>query len=535
MAEYTYPANVYDKPNNLLALLGGWWADTYNGNDQVKAVVMGKAQVEQQTMLDVLSLIAALSRYTVPIYHTDNWYAMYVRQSERNNVDTSLLRYGDDADYGDGDLYDVPQDRPDHAFPRPADLVTVPLILNRFTDPTLTWQAGVDYVLRDNAIIFNTNPFDDVRVAKRTVYEDGIAVDEEALLWVFRGEFDWDTVYKQFGYAIGARMQSSLGYREIMNALYDAMVGGTAKRQIMTAFSAMTGVPLVRETAETVVDIRVDRRHRLIITDQHSYSFHLNATPIVEVGDVVQRGDTLTDTLAFYEFNRGETPSDLSALAMGDGWLASCFYSELVFENKDVPLTVITDDPSGFTKLTWPLGGFPLDVDAFFDLLHARGVEEALRPVDDCEECEQVWYPPSDCDETMQSARRGTLAHLLDTRDEKIGEPTAAQLPTTINPLQFLIENVLRNNAYLVKVKVATTGTDQIGLHNARLLTKIVPPNTAMILLVEISAQADVVDVDKLTEEVSFFDGLEPLADTVPDSMVNDSRVTLRVISGTCY
>lgn len=531
---YKYPATVYDQPTALLATLGGWWADGYQGRDQVSAVVRSKSQVENQTMLDVMELIAALSRYTVPIYHKDNWYAFYLLESQRNDASTSLLRYDDaGATYDTGDLYDVPQDRPNHAFPRPDDLVDAPIMFNRFTDPTLTWETGVDYVFRDNAVIFRENPFDDVRVAKRPVYEDGVIVDQEALMWVFRGDFDWDTIYRQFGYAVGVRLQSSLGYRELLNAVWDAMVGGTSKQQVLTAFSAMSGVPLVRETQETVVDIDADRKHRLILTDQHVYKFHPDATPIVEVGDTVQRGQSLTDTLTIHEFNRGETPDTLLALAMGKGFLSSCFYSDLIFENLEVPLTVITDDPSGFTKVTWPLGGFPLDVDHFFDEMHARGVAEATRPIDECEEVETVLYPADDCDETNEYARLGTIAHLLDLRPEKVGEPTASNLPATINPLQFLVANVLRNNAYLVRVKVATTGRDKLGLYNARLLTKIVPPHTAMILLAEMTAQSDPVTVDKVQEQVAFFDGMAPLADTI--DMVDDSRVTLRVISGTCY
>lgn len=530
---YQYPATVYDQPTALLAALGGWWANDYHGRDQVGAIVRGKAQIENQTMLDVMELIASLSRYSVPIYHKDNWYALYLCESQRNDADTSLLRYDNGAVYNDGHLYDVPRDRPDHAFPRPADMVDAPIMFNRFTDPTLTWESGVDYVFRDDAVIFLVNPFDDVRIAKRPVYEDGIVVDQEAIIWVFRGDFDWDTIYRQFGYAVGVRLQSSAGYRQLLNAVYDAMVGGTARQQILSAFSAMTGVPLVLETQETVAAIDVDRNHRLIITDQHVYKFVLSATPTVVVGDVVHRGQSLTDTLTIHEFNRGETPETLLALAMGKGFLSSCFCSDLVFENLDVPLNVITDDPSGFTKLTWPLGGFPLDVEHFFDELHTRGVRAAAQPIDECEEVETVLYPADDCDEVEERVRLGTLAHLLDHRPVKVGEPTAAHLPATINPLQFLVENVLRNNAYLVRVKAATTGQDKLGLYNARLLAKIVPPNTAMILLVEITAQSDSVTVDQIQEQVTFFDGVEPISDTV--DTVNDERVTLRVISGTCH
>jgi len=86
MGHYAFPNTIYDQPQNLLAVLGSWWADDYAGRSQVGSLVRGKAQVESQTMLDLMELIAAISRLTVPIYHTDNWYPLYIRAGERNDA-----------------------------------------------------------------------------------------------------------------------------------------------------------------------------------------------------------------------------------------------------------------------------------------------------------------------------------------------------------------------------------------------------------------------------------------------------------------
>lgn len=532
MPHFPFPNTIYDEPQNLLATLGSWWADDYAGRDQVMSLVRGKAQVENQTMLDLMELIASLSRFSVPIYHTDNWFPLYLKASERNDAQTSLLRYDAGATYDAGEHYNVPTSSPFHAFPLPDKLVEAPLIMNRFTDPTLTQNSGIDYILTDDAIVFRTNPFNDPRVAKRVVYKQGVAVDTEALLWVYRGQFDWDTVYRQFAYVLGMRLQSSAGYRDIMNAVYDAMVGGTTCTDIVKAFSAMTGVPLVKEDRETIVDIVADPENLVIITDLHVYKFGLLATPLVAVGDVVYRGQPLTDALRVFELNQGVVPDQLEALALGEGLLSTCFYADLIFENVDVPLVVNERHPSGYTKVTWDLGGFPLDVEQFFDDLHARGVEEAERPLDDCETLKTVRYPASDCDEVELLGRRGTLAHLLDKRVEQVGEPKATHLPATINPLKFLIQNVLRNNAFIVRVRAASTGSGGVGLHNIRLLRKVAPPHTAMILVVDLTAAKDSVTVNNVTEQVSTFVGMEPLSDTV--DTVNDARVTIRVINGTC-
>lgn len=534
MAYLNFPNTIYDQPQNLLAVLGSWWADTYAGRDQVTTIVEGKCQLENQSMLDLMELIAALSRFTVPIYHTDNWYPLYLLASQRNDAQTSLLRYGDGVQYDNGNRYDIPQSRPAHAFPRPANLMAAPLVMNRFTDPTLLQNENVDYVLIDNAIIFRQNPFNDPRVATRVVYQDGIPVDTEALLWVYRGQFDWDTIYQQFAYVIGMRLKSSAGYRDLMNAVFDAMVGGTTYADIMRAFSAMTGIPLVQEATEKVVDMVVDTENLVIITDQHVYKFGLSAVPVVAVGDVLHRGAALTDALRIYELNCGIVPDGLSSLAMGQGFLATCFYSDLVFENKDVPLIVDEHHPSGYTKVSWSLGGFPLDVDHFFDEMHARGVVEASIPVDECDlPTKTIRYPVNNCDEQEIIGRRGTLAHYLDLRPNQTGEPTASQLPRTINPLRFLVENILRNNACIIRMKAAA-GVKGVGLQNVRLLRKVLPPQTALILLMDLTAVTDSVTVDSVTETITPSIGMTPLRDEVVN-MVRDSRLTVRVVNGTCH
>ena len=533
MPYFKFPQTVYDQPKNLLAVLGSWWADTYAGREEIASLVQGKARIENQSLFNVMELIAAISRFSVPIYHSENWYPLYLLASQRNNAQTSLLRYDAGATFNGSYSYDIPTEKPFHAFPCPATLVSAPLIVNRFTDPTLTQNENLDYVLVDNAIIFRSNPFDDPRVAKRTVYTNGVPTDTEALVWVFQGQFDFDTVYQQFGYAVGLRLKSSAGYRDLLNTVYDAIVGGTTANDIMRGMSAMTGVPLVQEDQETVVDIVADPVNLIIITDLHVYKFGVNAVPTVVVGQKVFRGEALTDALQINELNCGVTPDSLRALAIGQGFLMTCFYSDLVFENREVLLQVITDDPSGYTKLKWDLGGFPLDVEKFFDELHYRGVLESERPIDPCEEgVKTIAYQRNDCNEVDVIQRKGTLAHLLDRRENSVDEPKASNLPDTINPLKFLIENVLRNNAFIVRLKPASAGHNGVGLYNARMLRRLLHPGTALILIVDLTPDADLVTVDRLAEQITTFTGMTPLKDTV--TTVVDRRVGIRIITGSC-
>ena len=103
---------------------------------------------------------------------------------------------------------------------------------------------------------------------------------------------------------------------------------------------------------------------------------------------------------------------------------------------------------------------------------------------------------------------------MLDTRTAPVGEPTAGDLPTTINPLEFLVTNLLRFNAYVVKIK-ASGVRGNIGLNNSRLFRRIVPPWTAMIILVELETDGDVIDISYVSEDLTSFQAMS-VADIRP-------------------
>lgn len=534
MFEYVYPTTDWDRSTNLLRLLGTFWADFYKGNDQTESTVGAKGQIENQTIVDLLEVANSFAYATCPIFHRDNWYVLRMFESDMNASQLTLTIHDGSTEYNEGALYDVPPDQLSFVFPIDEDINGVRQIMNRFTEPSLIWTTGIDFVLEDGKITFLSNPFTDNRIASRLVYKDGQVVDNEAILWLFKGEFDYETLYRQYGYVLNMQYPSSKVYRDMLTGFFQALVGGTTARNVLMGMSAVTGVPLVTEPTEVVEHVTIDSTGRLVITDQHSYKFPMSATPVVEEGDVVHAGDTLTDALTVIELNQGDVPDDLHALAMGKGFLSTCYYSDLVFENKDVPLEVDENHPSGFTYIKFGLGGFPLDVARFFDEMHERGITYSQLPVDECDPGDTVLIPGDECDgegTPDQVIRRGTLAHLLDVRANPVGEPTAASLPLIINPLEFLVTNVLRANAVLVRVRAVSLGSENLGLHASTQFQKIVPPHTALILIVELTPPTDSVTVDMLSEDMATFKGMN-LTDNIEDMV--DEQFSLSIVSGTC-
>ena len=317
----------------------------------------------------------------------------------------------------------------------------------------------------------------------------------------------------------------------------------------------LTGIPVTIDPYEIVEVVQYDNHGLFIATDRNIYRFGYRAAPLVTVGQSLLAGTYLVRGFDVSEFYTGnnyipadntqqvicqavnatllETTEsadlttesdddivlnletltcrlarqDISALALDAGFLSACFYGDLVFENKDVPLEINTAHPSGFTYVKFGLGGLPADVEHFFDELHIRGVQFAQQPPNPC-------HPGRAQPETR---------------------PTAAHLPKTINPLKFLVENVLRNNVFVVRIFIPALGQNHLGLYNIRHLRQLIPPQTAMIVVFELVVDLDTINAeDRIAENVITFTGMNPLKDTVPETLIRDIGATAHLVSGTC-
>jgi len=477
MDEYTFPAKDIESPDAVTNLLGSFWRYIYASETQILSYASARAQAELQKTINLQEAVDVIGRLDVPVFHTDRWRLLRIKESERNTADAGLLAYGDNhvtspAVYGfqaDGAQYRYgePRNRITSSFPVPADLREVPWIFDKITSPQVSLSAGLDYYLdlTNQLVVLRDNPFEDSNFYIQEIYDGETLVDRHLDLWLYTAKLDWEYLWNHFGYILGIELPSSPAYKRLVNAIFDGVVEGTSVKHINEAFAAITDTPIVKGESETVEEIVRDARHLLIITDKQVYRFNRSASEVVAVGETLQQYDQLVDTVKFYEFNRGEVGSDLLALEIPGELLVGDYYGGIVFQNKSVPLEVSSDGV--FTRVEFEVGGFPGDIEEFWEQFHTRGVEN----------------PP-------------TLAQLLDQRSNKVGEPSAAALPTTINPLEFVAENLLRFHTYVVKVKLNQFGPEPAGIEQIRFLRELIPPHTTMLVLVELAADNDVVTME---------------------------------------
>jgi hypothetical protein len=507
-----YPASDLDRPQQLIAAIGSFWGNVYDGRDFVVDLLQGRAAVVRQAFADLQETASSLSRHTIPVFHKKDWQRLTIVASQVNNSVINPLLYDAGAAYDSGLQYNGALSRSDFAFACPSPLRNCHTIFDAPSTATVSLSLNIDFILDtvNGVVAFRNNPFTDPRFSPQTVF-DGASSDQTLDLWLFSGDYETNQLYLQYGSVLGVQLPSSDAYKQLLNAVFDAMVQGTAMQQIQSFMSAITGIPLAAGT-EVVQLVTQDASGRLVITDQNVYRFGFSATPLVTVGQTVTQGQALTDGLQIYELNQGKIPAGLQSLAVGSGVLAEGYYQDLVFQNMTVP-TVVTTDANGFTELQFQIGGFPGDVTAFWDSVHAAGL-----------------------------AAGQTLADLLDTRPVKDGQPTAIALPTTINPLQFLISNVLRSNAFVVMFTPSSGNSNAIGFDNLRLLHKILPPQTIMFVVIKLAmaegpllpTQAATASAPGIVESLGKFLIPPILQDTINPTVFITERALPRSLAGRC-
>lgn len=468
--------------DQLLQHLGSFWAVMFGGVDKVKQHLRSVTLSEGQNYLTFLETAAHLSRFTIPVFHTENWYLLTIKLSTA--LGTPSIYQPNDLVYGpqSGLVQDRPQgfiqtfdgqDKPGIVeIPLPDRLVDIKWSMQNYVlKPSKTWVNGIDFEIANGRITFRDNPFADPYVPKRDVFDDnGNKVDEEIALWVYRGEFDLDYIYTQFGYALGLRMESSEFYKELLNAYWDLHLLGPSVEMMQAFLSGLAGTPLVLNPQETVISVWKDNDNTLVITDLVVYTFPTNANIIVTAGQTVFAGDALSDAVQITELS-GNNPdySVLPALSIGKSFLNGRYLSELTFRNHSVALQYKGQNANGKTVVQFEVSGFPGDVDTFWGAVEAYG----------------------------EMPGQQTLAELLDTRDNPIGQPGPTNLPPTVNPLEFILSNVMRNNLFVIRVVQGSFDPKAPGLSFFRLLREVMPPHVTYIVFVELPPLSDTFDLSQ--------------------------------------
>lgn len=414
---FEYPKTDLDVAEKVRSLTGGYWIDIYEGKDQIEDLVDARTTLWKDAMSVWKEAELSKSRLNISPFKSKSWIYFPILKSEGianrgfyeggAEYGSSVITYGEAVGF---------------SWKLPDGVASVSQIYNRISYPSASLFEGIDFSLNtaNNRLVFSFDPFLNTNFATRDKLNSNGVQDRELAMWLYLPKIDQKSVQQIYGLPIGVDGQSGEAYKGLVNTIYDCLILGMSSGRLSKLLGYALNAP-VADTTETVEAIHSHIR-KVVVTNKRVYFLSPRSEPTVSVGDEVSLGQSLSNALVVKELRRGSDLSEVKAITLGKGFINNEFSYDLTFLNDDTPVDV--DDKGPVTELKFKVSGHPFDVDRFWEIVHANGVK-----------------------------RDRTIAMGLDLRADKVGNPYKESLPSTINPLQFLINEIIPGGLTLVTIK----------------------------------------------------------------------------------
>lgn len=360
----------FTNPEVLHKTLGDYWYSIYYGNEQIGNYVAALCFNREQWDNQFKDTKNALSRHKIANFETVKVKPFKLLESKFLESSKIYPKY-DGTYIHDGKIYyGIPVQ---HSFMAeiPKEIVKIGAITNKIIDPTII----LDGTIVNNTIKFTENPFkQDFRI--ENIYDSqGNVIDKAITLWFFDVEIDKEDVYYQYGYIFNIKLPSSEQYKGLINILYDSLINGPSERVLKLYFSAVTGIPVILEDTEKVLEIEENR----VKTDKNEYIVNNSDTVTVSVGDILHVGDPISAGLTFY------TPKTIDdrviSVSLDQHYIGICV-NNIVFHNKELKIEPKIDKETNLTRVDLPIGGTETDKTLFNDYVFEKGIEN-MKKVDE--------------------------------------------------------------------------------------------------------------------------------------------------------
>ena len=414
---FEYPKNDLDVAEKVRALTGGYWIDIYEGKDQIEDLVDARTTLWKDALLVWKEAELSKSRLGISPFKSKSWVYFPILKSEgianRGFYEGGAVYGSSTISYGEAVGF---------SWKLPAGVTSVSQIYNRVSYPSASLFEGVDFSLNtsNNRLVFSFDPFLNINFATRDKLNSKGVQDRELAMWLYLPKIDQRSVQQIYGLPIGIDGKSGDAYKGLVNAIYDCLILGMSSGRLSRLLGYALDAPVASST-EIVESINSSIR-KVIVTNKKVYFLSARAQPTVSVGDEVILGQSLSDALVIKELVRGSDLSDVKAITLGKGFTNNQFSYDLTFVNENLPVEVTDND--GVTDLKFKVSGHPFDVDRFWEMVHSNGVR-----------------------------KEKTIAMGLDLREDKTGTLYRESLPSIINPLQFLINEMIPGGLTLVTIK----------------------------------------------------------------------------------
>lgn len=468
-------------PWSLFDLLSEFWKHRLSDTELLRIHNFAKLMLGEDALLRMEDLYNAASVQDVQPYLSRQWWSLELLESGLS-VDPNVITYGSGREYGGGSVY-AQTDAMSFAWSIPAQIKSVGLIVDRILDPTAVWGLGsVDFVPDRSILRFRTNPFDVVE--SRLVYNpdgspslytnrDGTQHQDRSLrLWLRNVEFDENTPFLRYGSIAGLPSSGSTAYPDVVEATWSMIVNGPSLDALRRGAFATTGLAYT-EGDEVVERVDTDNEGRVVVTSKNVYRGHPNAGVVVGVGDPLTPGQAVFDTVEVVDLASPEAVSSaLQGIALTPA-LSDLGGVVVPAETTQWQWEGVVD---GYPKARFELVGSEEDIEAFWDAVHARGVEEGK-----------------------------TLAQYVPGLSS-IGQPD-------VNPLEFFVKNVFGSNIILLLVRPQHFLVSEPWF--LQRIGSLVPAGVLVLTQIALEPVSDSIGLDTAGESVTAYPAVSAAADTI--------------------
>jgi hypothetical protein len=459
------------EPTQLFDILGSFWQNTLSDRDLLVYHQFAKLQNHADVYLYGIQVAAAGSIQQVTPFIARQWRLITLLESQLV-LAPNLVQYGSGRTYGDGLVYGQIADQ-SFVWTLPEDIKTIGLLIDNVINPKQVFDlSNSSYDPTTSQLRFAVNPF--TLLTPAPVYDgSGAQVDRQILLFARNVSEDQAIPYLRYGSIVKVEGVSSTHYVDILRAVWSMLVRGPSLQALWQGLLASAGLSYC-QGGETVQTIATDDDGLAIVTDQRVYRFHSTATALVDVGDTLQQGQPLVDTIQLFELGSATPPdlSSLKALALGPGLcgVGGSPRGELIFPNLDGAYTWTGTDAQ-FT-----LYGAPADINAFWSTVAARG-----------------------------AAAGKTLAQCVGV--------SATSGSVAVNPMKFVIDNVFGNNVILILMKPAAFLAHEVGFMGR--VPGLIPAGTLLLTQIELQPLQDAVSLASSPDAVAVYTAFSPPTEVI--------------------
>ena len=298
-----FPLNTITS-EQFRALSGDFWTETAPQQSFLDALSAGELLLAQNAFKNLYDAADLKSLITAPVYHQPETKGFGLKLSEMTAVTGGF------------------------SFPLPENLVSVEYFATSPSESDVVYLTDVDFSIDTTAetLTFVENPFTNTNLTQTTQ-------DDDTLVWVWcvDAKFDRNYLYNYYGFVLNLIQESSEEYKELLTIIWNAVVGGTSRLDILKLLALIYDVTLENEI------------------------------PTIDNWDVLDCAD-------------GNLDSRIDSIIVPPSFLSmpSAYIDNLVFENKLVDVVV------NGTEVSWEITGEPDDIVQFWETVRANEVSTGV-------------------------------------------------------------------------------------------------------------------------------------------------------------